>query len=85
MSDPGTTYRTREEVGGVRQARDPIDYVKKTLIEYEMATEKEIKEIEKEIRNDVQEALVRAKAGQPAGFEHLYKEVYAKVGNCRLL
>lgn len=28
----GTTYRTREEVGGVRTARDPIDYVKKILV-----------------------------------------------------
>jgi hypothetical protein len=108
------------------------EYVKKSLIEYEMMTEKEIKgkivrmysnstlqnhfriisesfqnhfritseslpsplhhlftaslslpnhffnartEIEKEIRNEVQESLTRAKAGQPAGFEHLYKEV----------
>jgi len=43
MSDPGTTYRTREEVGGVRTARDPIDYVKKLLIDSNFYTADELK------------------------------------------
>ena len=54
MSDPGTTYRTREEVGGVRQARDPIEYVKKLLTDNNMLSAEEIKNIEKEIRISVQ-------------------------------
>jgi pyruvate dehydrogenase E1 component alpha subunit len=65
MSDPGTTYRTREEVGGVRQARDPIDYVKKLLIELNLATVDDMKQVEKEIRNSVQDSLLAAKAGKP--------------------
>ena len=33
MSDPGITYRSREEVSGVRQARDPVQRVKQWLLE----------------------------------------------------
>ena len=33
MSDPGSTYRTRDEVSGVRQARDPVEAVRKLLLE----------------------------------------------------
>ena len=46
MSDPGTTYRTREEVGSVRQARDPIDYVKRLLMDYKLCTEDELKQVQ---------------------------------------
>ena len=49
----GTTYRTREEVGSVRQARDPIEYVKKLLVDEKLATADELKQVEKEIRNEV--------------------------------
>ena len=77
MSDPGTTYRTREEVGGVRQARDPIDYVKKLLIDYSLSTADEIKQIEKDIRNSVQDSLTAAKTGKAPTPEWLYQEIYA--------
>jgi pyruvate dehydrogenase E1 component alpha subunit len=77
MSDPGTTYRTREEVGGVRQARDPIEYVKKLLVDHGLSSADEIKQIEKDIRSSVQESLNAAKAGKFLPFEGLYDEVYA--------
>ncbi len=59
MSDPGTTYRTREEVGGVRTARDPIDYVKKLLTDNNFYTADELKAVEKEIRNEVKEKMCK--------------------------
>lgn len=77
MSDPGTTYRTREEVGGVRTARDPIDYVKKLLIDSNFYTADELKAVEKDLRNEVQESLVAAKAGKPLADSELTQEVYA--------
>jgi len=77
MSDPGTTYRTREEVGGVRQARDPIEYVKKLLVEHELCSADEIKDIEKEIRASVQESLKAAKAGKFPEPDELYRDIYA--------
>ena len=77
MSDPGTTYRTREEVGGVRQARDPIEYVKKLMIDNDVATVDECKDVEKEIRSSVQESLAKAKAGAFPEIPELYNNVYA--------
>jgi pyruvate dehydrogenase E1 component alpha subunit len=77
MSDPGTTYRTREEVGGVRTARDPIDYVKKLLLDHNFYTADELKAVEKDIRNEVQDSLAAAKAGKPLPDEDLTKEIYS--------
>nr|CAD7456247.1 unnamed protein product [Timema tahoe] len=43
MSDPGTSYRTREEVQEVRQTRDPITSFKDKIISTELATAEELK------------------------------------------
>ena len=43
MSDPGTSYRTRDEVQEVRKTKDPISMLKSFMIEGELATEEEIK------------------------------------------
>jgi len=77
MSDPGTTYRTREEVGSIRQARDPIEYVKKLLTDYSLATADELKQVEKDVRNEVQEALTKAKAGKFPPVEWAFEHVYS--------
>ena len=43
MSDPGTTYRTREEVQRMRSTQDPIRGLQKNIEEWEVATEQELK------------------------------------------
>lgn len=50
MSDPGTTYRTREEVQNMRSHHDSITGLKTRLIEHGVADEKELKAIDKEAR-----------------------------------
>ncbi len=50
MSDPGITYRNREEVNNVRNTADCIDQVKNRLLEAGFATEEEVKQVEKEVR-----------------------------------
>ena len=61
MSDPGTTYRNRDEIAAMRQTRDPIEFVKNLLLEHTDATEDELKAIEKDVRAEVAAACDRAK------------------------
>ena len=63
MSDPGVTYRTRDEVSQVRASRDPIEMLKGRITEAEFATPEELKATEKQVRGEVQDALKRAKEG----------------------
>jgi pyruvate dehydrogenase E1 component alpha subunit len=43
MSDPGITYRSREEITNVRTNRDPIEIVRKLLIDNNFAKEDDLK------------------------------------------
>ena len=43
MSDPGTSYRTRDEIQEIRQKRDPINGFKERLVGLELATQAELK------------------------------------------
>lgn len=43
MSDPGVSYRTREEIQEVRKSRDPLTNFKEKMIQSELAKAEEIK------------------------------------------
>jgi len=79
MSDPGTTYRTRDEVNAVRAERDPIEKVKSWLLEYKLASEEEVKAIETDARKEMDDAVEWAKnSADPEAkelFTHVYKEL----------
>lgn len=47
MSDPGSTYRTRDEISQIRQSRDPLEHVRKLLTDNNLASTSELKAIEK--------------------------------------
>ena len=57
MSDPGTTYRNREEIDFTRSTRDPLEFVKQCLKEAEFMTKEEITATEKRIRKEVQDIV----------------------------
>lgn len=78
MSDPGTSYRTRDEVQEVRQRRDPITSFKDKLITTSLATAEELKNIETDSRKEVDEAVVQAKSDAEIGVEELYTDVYVQ-------
>ena len=53
ISDPGSTYRTRDEISGIRRARDPIEHVKTLLTENNFAEGSDLKKREKQIKREV--------------------------------
>lgn len=71
MSDPGTTYRDRDEISDIRKTRDPIELLKGRIMDSGFATEKELLDIEKAIRKEVGEALANAKTGSFPPVEEL--------------
>ncbi|KAL7132988.1 hypothetical protein ABFS83_12G111000 [Erythranthe nasuta] len=78
MSDPGSTYRTRDEISGIRQERDPIERIRKLILAHDLATEKELKDTEKEIRKEVDEAIAKAKESPLPDPSDLFTNVYVK-------
>ena len=76
MSDPGITYRNRDEVAGVRKTRDPVERAKRYLEELGLATTAEIKAVEAEVRAEVEEAVEGAKAMPPPDSALLYEDIY---------
>ncbi|RZC92494.1 hypothetical protein C5167_041838 [Papaver somniferum] len=40
MSDPGSTYRSRDEISGVRQERDPVERIRKLVLAHYLTTDK---------------------------------------------
>ena len=47
MSDPGSTYRTRDEISSMRTQRDPIEHVRKLLADVVGVEPSELKKVEK--------------------------------------
>ena len=76
LSDPGTSYRTRDEVSEVRAARDPIEKVKRYLLEHELAKEEELKAVDKDIRAEMNEAVKQAKASPEPPMEDQFAHIY---------
>lgn len=76
MSDPGSTYRTRDEVSGVRQARDPVEAVRKLLTERAGVEAGELKKIEKAVKAEVDAAVDAAKGDPAPGMDWLAMNVY---------
>jgi pyruvate dehydrogenase E1 component alpha subunit len=75
MSDPGVTYRTREEIQEVRQNRDPIEIARKIILDHSWSTEKELKDIEKNVRKNIDNDIKKAESDPFPAREELYTDV----------
>lgn len=78
MSDPGTSYRSRDEVQGVRQTRDPITQFKEKIIEAGLVTADDLKKIDDEIKAVIDEATKFSRVDKEIGIPELYQDVYSK-------
>jgi pyruvate dehydrogenase E1 component alpha subunit len=76
MSDPAK-YRTREEVQEMREHRDPIDLLRKRILEEGTVSEAELKEIDREVRAVINEAAEFAQQDPEPDAAELYTDVTA--------
>lgn len=76
MSDPGITYRTKEEVTQVRNTVDCIEKVRKHILDNSLATEDELKGIEREIRSKIESDVEKIKKDPLPDDKELYTDVY---------
>jgi pyruvate dehydrogenase E1 component alpha subunit len=74
MSDPAK-YRTREEVQEMREHHDPIEMLKNKLLEAKHVTEDELKAIEKEIRDVVNDSAEFAQTSPEPDPAELWTDV----------
>ncbi|MAM11553.1 MAG: pyruvate dehydrogenase (acetyl-transferring) E1 component subunit alpha [Rhizobiaceae bacterium] len=74
MSDPAK-YRTKDEVQKMRSEHDPIEQVKKRLIEKKWATEDELKAIDKDVRAIISDAADFAQTDPEPDVSELYTDI----------
>ncbi|ANG95945.1 MULTISPECIES: pyruvate dehydrogenase (acetyl-transferring) E1 component subunit alpha [Brucella] len=74
MSDPAK-YRSKDEVQKMRSEHDPIEQVKQRLIENNWATEEELKEIDKEVRDIVADSADFAQNDPEPDVSELYTDI----------
>jgi pyruvate dehydrogenase E1 component alpha subunit len=74
MSDPAK-YRTREEVQKMREEHDPIEQVRRRLLEGKLASEDEMKTIDAEIRTVVNGAAEFAQSDPEPDESELWTDV----------
>ena len=76
MSDP-QKYRTKEEVEAYKM-RDPIEQVKKTILDNGIATQEDLDAIDAKIKERVQESVDFAENSPFPTAEEAYKDVYVE-------
>ncbi|KAJ5105216.1 Pyruvate dehydrogenase E1 component subunit alpha [Penicillium alfredii] len=80
MSDPGTTYRSREEIQRMRSTNDPIAGLKQKMLEWGVTSEDELKAIDKAARTHVDEevAIAENMAVPDNNSRILYEDIYVR-------
>ena len=74
MSDPAK-YRTREDVDKVREERDPIERVRRRILDGRLASEDDLKAVDAEIRRIVTEAAEFAQSNPEPDASELFTDI----------
>ncbi len=77
MSDPAK-YRSREEVQKMRDESDAIEHVRELLLQGKHATEDDLKAIDKDIKDIVNQAAEYSKESPEPSLDELWTDIYAK-------
>jgi len=76
MSDPGVSYRSREEVNQIRAELDCIENVKNRLLKLNWANEEQLKAVEKEVKKMADDDVEFAKSSKVPPPEELTADVH---------
>lgn len=76
MSDPGTSYRTRDEVQKQRQQRDPIKSFGDQLVAAKWLTTDAVKDMDAQARLAVDAQVQSALQDSPPDVSDLWTDVY---------
>jgi pyruvate dehydrogenase E1 component alpha subunit len=78
MSDPGTTYRTRDEIQRMRSTQDPIRGLQKYIEDWGLASADDLKAVDKQAKATVDAAVEEAKASAEPQEKDLWTDIYYK-------
>ena len=78
MSDPAK-YRTREEVDRVREERDPIERVRRRILEGKISSEEDLKAVDAEIRQIVTAAAEFSQSNPEPNPKELWTNILVDV------
>lgn len=79
MSDPAK-YRSKEEVTDIREKRDPIEQLKKTITQDYKISEDKIKKIDKNIKEKINACVEICKTSPEPDEGELWTDVYTESG-----
>ncbi|XP_002132667.2 pyruvate dehydrogenase E1 component subunit alpha, mitochondrial-like [Drosophila pseudoobscura] len=77
MSDPGTSYRTREEIQKVRRQHDPIQGFRELCLDQQILSLDEIQEINQVARLEIEGAIRAARKDDEPPLNNLWSDVYS--------
>lgn len=77
MSDPGVSYRSRQEIQEVRSKSDPIMLHKNRLVNSNLASIEELKEIDAEVKKEIEDAAQFATADPEPPVDELGYHIYS--------
>lgn len=78
MSDPGTSYREREEIQSVRKHKDTIKMLEEQLISSSYSTLSHLLEIQQDCDNIVKDEVQKALESPPPTEKDLFSNIYYK-------
>jgi len=76
MSDPGVTYRNKQEIDEYRKNKDPITLVKQIILDNKVASEDELKEVDRKIKREVEETVDKVRNDPYPDADDLLKDIY---------
>lgn len=78
MSDPGSTYRTRDEVQGIRKERDPIGRVSELIKTLGLGDGDTLKKLENGVKAEIDAAVKESSEAPIPPNDWLYRNIYVK-------